>query len=274
MDASVDRDRAAALEEVELAALRTIVDAAAPDLAQQLGLRYAPQDRAGAVVATGCDVPLLNRAIGLGLLTAADEAAIARVVGLWAGTGLTHLVQVVPHAETAGLRAALEARGLRPLDAWAKVWRDDAPAPAAATDLRVQEVGRERVTDVGRILCACFGLPEAVGALFAGVLGHDGWHTYLAFDGDEPVATGSLFVLGRIGALQAAATLPSHRRRGAQGAIVARRIRDGLALGCRLFAAEAAEDTPGDPNPSYHNLLRAGFRLAYRRRNNAPARGA
>jgi hypothetical protein len=89
VDAGVDRDRAAALEEGELAAMRSIVDAAAPDLARRLGLRYAPGGRAGAVVATGCDVPLLNRAIGLGLLTAADEATIDRVVGLWAGTGLT-----------------------------------------------------------------------------------------------------------------------------------------------------------------------------------------
>ena len=79
---------------------------------------------------------------------------------------------------------------------------------------------------------------------------------------------------GRAGALQAAATLPSHRRRGAQGALVARWIRDGLALGCRFFAAEAAEDTPESPNRSYHNLLRAGFRLAYLRRNYAPGRGA
>jgi hypothetical protein len=274
MDVSVDRDRAAAIEEVELAAVRSIVDAAAPDLAGRLGLRYVPVGRAGAVVAAGSDVPLLNRAIGLGLLAPADDATIDRVAGLWAGSGLTCLVQVTPHAETPALRAALEARGLRPLDAWAKVWRDDAPAPAAATDLRVEAVGRERAEDVARILCAGFGLPEAVGGLFASVLERDGWRAYLAFDGDEPVATGSLFVHGRVGALQAAATLPSHRRRGAQGALVARRISDGLALGCRLFAAEATEDRPEDPNPSYHNLLRAGFRLAYLRRNYVPVWGA
>ena len=74
--------------------------------------------------------------------------------------------------------------------------------------------------------------------------------------------------------MQAAATLPSHRRRGAQGALVARRIRDGLALGYRLFAAEAAEDGPEAPDPSYHNVLRAGFRLAYLRRSYLPVRGA
>jgi hypothetical protein len=271
---SIDRDRAALLEEVELAAIRSIVDAAAPDLAERLGLRHAPLGRAGAVVAASCDVPLLNRAIGLGLLAPGDAAAVDQVVGLWAGTGLTYLVQVVPHAETPDLRAALEERGLARLDAWAKVWRDAAPAPAAATDLRVEAVGRERAADVARILCAGFGLPEAVGGLFASVLGRDGWHTYMAFDGDAPVATGSLFVRGRVGALQAAATLPSHRRRGAQGALVAHRIRDGLALGCRMFVAEAAEDTPEAPNPSYHNLLRAGFRLAYLRRNYVPGRVA
>jgi hypothetical protein len=271
---SVDRDQTALLEGVELAAIRSIVDAAPPALAARLGLRYVPLGPAGAVVALACDVPLFNRAIGLGLLAPADAATVDQAVGLWTGTDLTYLIQVTPHAETPDLVAALEARGLARLDAWAKVWRDAAPAAEAATDLRVEAVGRERAADVGRILCACFGLSESVGELFAGVLGCDGWHTYVAFDGDEPVATGSLFVQGQVGALQAAATLPSHRRRGAQGAIVARRVKDGLALGCRLFAAEAAEDTPEHSNPSYHNLLRAGFRLGYLRRNYLPARDA
>ncbi|MDP8923063.1 MAG: hypothetical protein M3O34_09340 [Chloroflexota bacterium] len=63
------------------------------------------------------------------------------------------------------------------------------------------------------------------------------------------------------------ATLEAYRRRGAQGAIVARRIRDGADLGCRWLVTEAVEDTPDHPNPSYHNMLRTGFRLAYQRPN-------
>jgi hypothetical protein len=210
---------------------------------------------------------MLNRALGLGVLEAPRPDVVDQLAAAWDGTTVQRLVQVVPDAETAELRADLEARGLRPADAWAKVWRGAEPAPELPTDLRVEEVGPERTEALGSILGVAFGLPDGVGDLFAGILGRPSWHTYMAFDGSAPVATGTLFVHGEAGALLAGATLPTHRRRGAQGAIMARRIRDGLSLGCRLFVAEAAEDRPEAPNPSYHNMVRTGFRLAYLRRN-------
>jgi hypothetical protein len=81
------------------------------------------------------------------------------------------------------------------------------------------------------------------------------------------VATGALYLRAGIGYLSLGATLPSHRRRGAQGAIMARRIADATALGCRWLVTETFEDSPQHPNPSYHNMLRTGFVPAYRRPN-------
>ena len=52
---------------------------------------------------------------------------------------------------------------------------------------------------------------------------------------------------------------------------MAQRIRDGMALGCRWLITETGEDTPEHPNPSYHNMLRTGFKLAYHRANYMPA---
>ena len=76
-----------------------------------------------------------------------------------------------------------------------------------------------------------------------------------------------MFVNGEVGWLGFAGTLKTHRKRGGQGALFARRIKDGLALGCKWFVTETGEDTPENPNPSYHNMLRSGFKLAYLRRN-------
>ena len=81
------------------------------------------------------------------------------------------------------------------------------------------------------------------------------------------MAGGALFVKGDVGWLGIASTLPAYRPRGAQGALMARRIRDGADLGCRWLVTETGEDTPHHPNPSYHNMLRTGFSLAYRRPN-------
>ena len=60
-------------------------------------------------------------------------------------------------------------------------------------------------------------------------------------------------------------TLPEHRRKGAQGALMARRIRDAAKLGCEWVCTETGEDTPQRPNPSYHNMIRTGFEFAYLR---------
>jgi hypothetical protein len=55
-----------------------------------------------------------------------------------------------------------------------------------------------------------------------------------------------------------------------RGALMARRLEDGQNLGCHWFVTETGEDTPARPNPSFHNMLRAGFTVAYYRQNFMP----
>jgi hypothetical protein len=45
------------------------------------------------------------------------------------------------------------------------------------------------------------------------------------------------------------------------------RIREAIRQGCRWIITETGEDIPANPNPSYRNMLRSGFRLAYQRPN-------
>jgi len=65
-----------------------------------------------------------------------------------------------------------------------------------------------------------------------------------------------------------AATRPSHRRQGAQIALLLARIEAAAALGAEALYTEtgAADDGEG-PGPSYRNILRAGFRESYLRPN-------
>ncbi len=84
---------------------------------------------------------------------------------------------------------------------------------------------------------------------------------------EEPVAAAALFVDGNVGWTGLAGTLPSHRQRGAQTALLSQRIRDGVTMGCQWFVSECEEETVDHPNPAYHNLLRNGFKLAYVRPN-------
>ena len=76
-----------------------------------------------------------------------------------------------------------------------------------------------------------------------------------------------MFVSGDRAWLDFAATLPEYRGRGAQAALLARRIVDAAQLGCRWLVVETAEETPQRGAPSFRNMLRFGFRQAYVRPN-------
>ena len=111
---------------------------------------------------------------------------------------------------------------------------------------------------------ACY-TPRPVLLWLYRMVGRPGWRHYLAYDGDLSVACGALYVHDGVGWLGFGGTLPSWQRRGAQSAIIARRIQDAADLGCTLLTVETKEDSPKWPNHSFRNMLRAGFKIAYLR---------
>jgi GNAT superfamily N-acetyltransferase len=122
------------------------------------------------------------------------------------------------------------------------------------------------------VLRGGFDLPDGFEPWVATLIGRKGWRHYMAFLGGdsgqgEPVGTGSLYVKGEWASLGFAATLPQARGRGVQSALIVRRIREAAAVGCRWLSVETAEDKPGKPAPSFHNLTRLGFKLGYFRDN-------
>ena len=86
-------------------------------------------------------------------------------------------------------------------------------------------------------------------------------HCLAALDRDELVATASLFVHGEIGYLAIAGTRESHRRRGAQGALIAARLERARELGLRWCVSETLYVLES----SFNNLKRAGFEVLYER---------
>jgi hypothetical protein len=52
-----------------------------------------------------------------------------------------------------------------------------------------------------------------------------------------------------------------------QSALIVRRLVDAAGLGCTHAVVETAEPTADKPAPSYRNVTRLGFTLAYARPN-------
>src|SRR5699024_8755589 len=107
-------------------------------------------------------------------------------------------------------------------------------------------------------------VPERVRPAIVSTIGQPGWHFYFAVADDRPVAGAAMYT-GRDGAWFGwAATLPEYRNRGAQTALLVRRIRDAEQAGCRWISAEAIPESQA-PNPSLWNMKRLGLRELYHR---------
>lgn len=223
---------------------------------------FSSAARVGGAIVLGVpeapDSPMLNRVVGLGVEKPATEANVDNVLAAIAA-GITYYVAIAPAARPADLPEWLRARGLEPGWGWMVFRRDVENPPSAETSLRLVEVGAaDEAAAFARVVRMSYGLPAAAEARLARAA-DGGWLCWLAFDGDEPVGAAGLYAAEGLGYLGLAGTLPEHRGKGAQNALLAARIRRAADLGCDLVVTETGERRDDRPSSSYRNILRAGF---------------
>jgi hypothetical protein len=220
------------------------------------------------LIAPPLDMLLFNRIVGCGIREPARAPALQELLGRFRARGLRNFgVQLSPAAEPSELAAQLHAEGLAVRDRWTKVHRAPGMPGATHSDVDVEQIGVENAAAFAEVTTIGFGMPAQLRPWIASTVGRPGWRHYLASLGGAPVAAAALFVDGTVAWLGVASTLPRARRHGAQGALFARRIADATAIGCRHIITETSEQLPDRPNPSFRNMLRAGFDVVYHRPN-------
>jgi hypothetical protein len=266
---SIDPDLGYWLEMAEARATRDYLEGAREHDDHDLGVQLSEFGGAVAVALTGLDNAFFNRVIGLGIAQPSTRGDVEQAAAWFRGLGRTwSVMHVTETARPAELAGWVEAEGYPVSRLWPKLWRTlDDDLPIASTDIRFAPIGREHLEPYERIVLEAFEFPEVLRPVASGSIERDGWTHYLGFDGDTPVSAGALYVIDDVAWLGFGATLPTHRGRGAQSALFARRLADARAAGCRLAITETGPDTPEEPNPSYRNMLRAGFQVAYLRPN-------
>ena len=257
------------LEKIEIDAWRDYCAAAPAAFAQGTGLEAIELNGPLLALCRRVDHYQFNRLMGGGLGADAEGASLDMAVRRFHEAGLKNgYLQIAPGSRATALASKATAMGLKPLQrTWVKFSRGAVPAPTPTTSLDIAEVRPEEATTFARAVVTGFGMPEQLAPWLAGIVGRKGWHTYVARDGASVVGGAAMFVEGGrawlgIGAVQAAA-----RRKGGQGGLLARRIADGLDKGVRWFATETGRPLPGEPHPSFSNIQRAGFAIAYERVN-------
>ncbi len=266
---SLDPDVAYWAEMGEARAFGDAFDAAAERADDSVGAITATPGGGVAFAFTKLDIPFFNRVIGVGVARPAVESDIDDVVDFFDGAERqVSVAQLSPHVAPAETVGWFEARGYARSRRWVKMWRGLTTVPEATTELRIERIGPVWADEFGRIaVVEAFGFPEMVGPVGGATVGRPGWVHYLGFDGDVPVSAAAMRIEDGVAWFGYGATSPSHRGRGGQSAMFARRLHDAREAGCRLAVVETGEDTPEEPNPSYRNMLRAGFELAYFRHN-------
>lgn len=275
------------LERVECVQYEDFFGAVPPRIARDRGVEVH-RDAAGLRLTTReFDHPMFNRTLCVGLEPEAPgpEEALRRAKAHYAGAGVRRwMLQVLPHVETEAFRELAGAEGVTPLRGWRKHLGPSRGDIAAGTDLQVVRIGTPAAGGEGRaptmagawagIVVENFGLPGWFSPWLEGLIDRPGWRLYLALWDGRPVATGALFVgrgpASRFGQLTFAATDAAHRGRGAQSALVARRVADARELGVPWIVSETDEPMPGQANPSSRNLERLGFPGVYVRANWGP----
>jgi hypothetical protein len=267
---ATDNDKIAIAERAEALAFEDQFAALPPPMASGLGMSAARFGGATALFAQKLPVTLFNRVMGLGVHEPATEALLDEIGAAYAARGVaTHWLQLAPAARPEALGAWLEARGYAPpaRASWAKMIRARVSPPVIATDLTVRPISMSEVDAVAAVLVEAHRMPPAIAPWIGALASRPGWQAYGAFDGERVVAAGCLYLRDDVGWLGLAGTLPSHRNRGAQGAIMARRIADALERGARWVVTETGEPVGEEKNPSLANMYRCGFERACARLN-------
>lgn len=262
-------------EDVERHALAALHAAAGEAIKPRLRLQSVTVG--GALVSIAGALPpsgiVANRAIGLGLAGPEDPETIHRIVELYRDAGVSrYFIHLHPDARPPAVRDWLRDAGLEKARGWMKFTRGRDAPPPAETDLSVRSVEFADMAAFGRIVADAFDLGAEAAEWLACLVNAEGWRIYMSFDGDEPAGTGGLFVRDGVGYCDWGATAPAFRRRGSQSALLRRRIVDAIDMGCRIIVTETGEEVEGDPQHSYKNIMRMGFKEDFVRENYAPPR--
>jgi GNAT superfamily N-acetyltransferase len=198
----------------------------------------------------------LNRVYLCGTEPGMDFDSVGRLIDLFKSEGVKRFfVWLSPGPNMDVVRRWIEGSGLSRIrrTGYPTLCRSQPSPLQFKTDLEICEV------TVDEIDAARDRLGDTLWPEYARSAGSDGFFHYMAFDGGQPVAIAALCIFEDLGYLMAAATAESHRKRGAQQALIAKRVERAEQLGCPIMVSETLYML----EHSYRNLQRAGFAEAY-----------
>ena len=221
----------------------------------------APFGDAYVTIDSECQTPFAsgntNRAHLCGAEAGMDSGSIVRLIDLFAAEGVRRFfVWLSPGPDMDLARDWIAESGLSRIrwTGYPTLCRERRPPVQFKTDFEIRQVGPDQIAAASEQLGG-----EMLWPGYAGSAGNQGVFHYMAFDGSRPVAFAALCLFEDIGYLMAAGTAERDRKRGAQQALIAKRIERAEQAGCSMQVSETLTML----EHSHRNLQRAGFEDAY-----------
>jgi len=206
----------------------------------------------------------LNRALGI---TKLDNEFLDRIEDFFNGKPGKYALQIPPELLNEETQKLLADRNYGYANSWVTFYRDTSPVESKGTDLTIREVTKDNAADFAYILNEVFTFPHEFDGIVASSVAAEPWIHFMAFDKDKPAGSAGVCITGETAYLSFANVLPKYRKRGIQGELLKRRIDAAKNRGVKWVFVDTGEDSEENPNPSYWNILRCGFRLMYNRPN-------
>lgn len=234
------------------------------------------RDVAGGIATWAGPESPLNKVAGLGFGGPVDEATMAAVEGAFAERGSPVQVELATLADPA-VGEMLTGRGYR-LVAFENVLGRALPVPpseavAPPGPVRVDRSDEDGFSTWLDAMVTGFlhpdgdGIPphqtfprETLERVMGDLARAESFVQYIAHIRGETAGGANMRIDRGVAQLAGAATLPAHRRRGVQAALLARRLADAAEAGC-----DVAVVTTQPGSASQRNAQRKGFELLYAR---------
>jgi hypothetical protein len=200
-----------------------------------------------------------NRAHPCGAEAGMGSDSISRLIDLFAAAGVRRFfIWLSPGPAMDLARNWIEKSGLSRIrwTGYPTLCREHHSPVQFKTDLEIRQVGPDQIAAASSQLGGEMLWPGYVRSV-----GNEGFFHYMAFDGSRPVAIAALCIFENIGYLMAAATAEGDRMRGAQQALIAKRIERAEQAACSIQVSETLTML----EHSHCNLRRAGFAEAYKK---------
>lgn len=208
---------------------------------------------------------LFNRVLGLGLGQPLDAGVVSAVAARYGHLEGPWGMELAPAALHEHARPLLKQLRLRRSLPTAMLVMDCNDLGGERPPWPVESIGPERAAQAAEVVESVFDVSAPVARILRCAPASKEFAQWVAFDGVRPVASCLVHLRGETAWFGWSATLPGHRGRGLQTALLWHSVRAARERGCRWVTAETATGTGDAPDPSFRNMKRFGFVELYRR---------